>query len=335
VWGDKFGRISVLFGSILIYSSANIANGFVQSLESYALLRFIAGVGLAGELGAGITLVAETLPKQMRGVGTTIVATIGVAGGVTAGIVGDMLHWRTAYFVGGGMGLCLLVLRIIVHESGLYKKSADTHVRRGDFLMLFATRERFFRFLACVLTGLPIWFVVGVLLTFAPEFGRELAISEVPKAGSAILYGYIGFVLGDVASGGVSQILKSRKKALFIFLTITALGIATMLSLKGASIEVYYAACGFVGFGAGYWAVFVTTAAEQFGTNMRATVTTTVPNFIRGTTVPITMSFQALKPTTGIISSAAIVGSTCLLIAFFAIRSLSESFHRDMDFYEH
>jgi MFS family permease len=229
ILGDKKGRLSVLFGSILIYSLANIANGFVTSFEQYAVLRFIAGVGLAGELGAGITLVAEVLPRKIRGYGTTLVATMGVLGAVLAYFMADLFDWRTSYFIGGGLGLLLLVLRMKVFESGIFVKIKDKNIERGNVLMLFNNKKRFFKYLKCILIGLPIWFVVGILITFSPEFGKALGITEPVNAGKAVMFAFSGQVLGDLASGFLSQYFQSRKKIILSFMLISSLMAAVYL----------------------------------------------------------------------------------------------------------
>jgi predicted MFS family arabinose efflux permease len=335
ILGDKRGRLSVLFGSILLYSIANIANGFVTSIETYAVARLIAGIGLAGELGAGITLVSESMPKETRGYGTTIVATVGIVGGVVAAVVGDMFHWRTAYFVGGGMGLALLVLRIGVYESGMFEGIKKQAVRRGDFLQLFSTRERFFKYLRVILIGVPIWYVVGILITFSREFGEVMGMSELPKPGRAVMFSYFGLSVGDLASGALSQVFRTRRKIVFAFVSLSAVGIAAYFLFAHQSITVFYGICLVLGFAIGYWAVFVTMASEQFGTNIRATVTTTAPNFVRGFVVPLTLTFQLLTPRLGLIGSGIAVGVGSLLLAFIALQGLDETFGKELDFVEH
>jgi len=334
IWGDKRGRVSVLFGSITLYSVANIANGFVHSVNAYAACRFFAGLGLAGELGAGITLVSEIMDQYRRGLGTTLVASVGVGGVVAAALVGDLFPWRISYFIGGGLGLGLLALRIFVHESGMFDQLKAKQVRRGDLLLLFASRERALRYLKCILSGVPIWYAVGILITFAPEFGKEFNMLFLPSAGKAILYTYIGLVLGDFSSGLLSQIIKSRKKVMMLYLLITAVGCLKYLSLKSPSLFEYFCVCALVGFGVGYWAVFVTSAAEQFGTNLRATVATTVPNFVRGAVVPLTISFRAYAESVGIINSAMLVGLASIVIAILASASLRESYGANLDYLE-
>ncbi len=334
ILGDKKGRLSVLFGSIALYSLANLANGFVWTIPAYAALRLIAGIGLAGELGAGITLVSELMSKETRGYGTMIVAGVGIMGGVAAGLVGDYFGWRNAYFVGGVMGLALLTLRIGVLESGIFAKVRDSAVLRGDFFMLLRTKENLRKYASCILLGVPIWFVIGILATFAPEFGKALSMPVLPTGGRAVMWFYGGCALGDFASGALSQYLRSRRRAAFIFILATAALSAVYLNLHGAALLPFYATCMGLGFFAGYWAVFVTIASEQFGTNIRATVTTTVPNFVRGSLVPVAWCFQALKPSHGIIVAAGVVGAGTFVLALLALTGLKETFGKDLDYLE-
>src|SRR5665213_1988448 len=292
VIGDKKGRLSVLFGSIFLYSIANLANGFVNSSEGYAVCRFIAGFGLAGELGAGITLVAEMMPKEKRGYATTIVAAVGVFGAVAAFYVARIFEWRTSFFIGGALGLSLLLLRVGVAESGLFGQAKETAKSRGNFLALFSNKPRFYKYLRCILIGVPLWMVVGVLITLSPEFGHILKVRGPVSAGAAVAWCYGGLVIGDIVSGAISQWLKSRVKVVYLFLFISVFSIGTYLSADGVSLEVFYLICGCLGFSVGYWVIFMTIATEQFGTNIRATVTTTAPNFVRGAVVPLTLLFQ-------------------------------------------
>ena len=334
IWGDKKGRLSVLFGSIFIYSIANLLNAFVSSVEMYAILRFVAGVGLAGELGAAVTLVSEVMTKETRGYGTAIVATIGVSGAIFAAIIGELFSWQTAFIIGGILGLILLLTRIKMFESGMYKMLESSNVRKGDFLKLFTSKDRFFRYLYCILIGLPIWFVVGILVTFSPEFGKVLGVTEPIKAGNSILFTYTGLIFGDFASGFLSQIIKSRKKVVMIFISLTFLFVLVYLFASGLTPTMFYGLCVVLGFSIGYWAVFVTTASEQFGTNLRSTVTTTVPNFIRGSVVPITLVFSYLRVSMGMIHAALVVGIVSALIAFFAAYKLEETYGKDLNYLE-
>lgn len=335
VLGDKKGRLSVLFGSIILYSLANIANGMVQTVGQYQVLRFIAGIGLAGELGAGITLVSEIMSKEKRGYGTTLVATIGILGAVVAYFVSQYWDWRTAYFVGGGLGLTLLVLRISVFESGMFKSLRESAVKRGNFLQLFTRRDLFSRYIKCILVGLPTWFVVGILVTLAPEFSKNFGMTDaVATGGKAIMWCYTGLTLGDLSSGLLSQWLKSRKKSLLAFHLFSLGTILFYLTSGNISQDFFYFKIFLIGFGVGYWAVFVTIASENFGTNLRATVTTTVPNFARGALVPITAFFKSLAPSLGIISSAYIVGGVCIAIALTVLYFLPETYGKDLDFLE-
>jgi putative MFS transporter len=337
VLGDKRGRLSVLFGSILLYSLANIANGFVQNIEQYGWLRLIAGIGLAGELGAGITLVAETLPKEKRGYGTMIVASIGVSGAMVAYLVGNKFGWRNAYFIGGALGLGLLALRAGVFESGMFEKTKEANVSRGNFLSLFSNGPRFYRYLRCLLVGTPFWYLVGVLITLAPEFGKHFGLQAPVTGGLSIFWCYFGLTLGDFTSGGLSQLFKSRNRTLQVFIIASAISVAYyLLGLHGASTTLFYAACFLIGYAGGFWALFVTVAAEQFGTNLRSTVATTAPNFARGATVIILPVFQYLKaiPSLGIVGSAGIIGAVLLFLAFFSASTLPETYGKDLNFIE-
>lgn len=334
VLGDKRGRLSVLFGSIALYSIANIANGFVASVPVYAVLRFVAGVGLAGELGAGITLVSEIMHKESRGYGTTIVATIGILGAVAATAVGDLFDWRVAYFVGGGLGIALLLLRIGVYESGMFQAIRAQKVARGNFFQLFRPRARLVRYLSVILIGVPIWYAVGILVTFSPEIGRAMGMAEAPVAGRAVMWCYIGLAAGDFGSGALSQVMRSRLKVVTIFLGLTLLSVAAYFLVGARSLSAFYSVCLVLGFATGYWAVFVTIASEQFGTNLRATATTSAPNFVRGAVVVVTTAFQLAKPALGVSGSAIAVGAVVLLVAFLALRNLGETYGRDLDFLE-
>ena len=334
ILGDKKGRISVLFGSIFLYSAANFANAWVVSVQMYALLRFLAGVGLAGELGAAVTLVNETMTKESRGYGTAMVATIGVMGAILAAVIGEEYNWQTAYIVGGILGLLILIMRISLFESGMYKSIRTSDVNKGQFLKLFTSKDRFFRYLNCILIGLPIWYVVEVLITFSPEFGKFLGVTGPILAGKSIMFTYIGLIFGDFISGFLSQFLKSRKKAVAIFIVLTGIFVIVYLFSHGLSPVYFYSLCVLLGISIGYWAVFVTTASEQFGTNLRATVTTTVPNFIRGSVIPITLVFGLLRIPFGLVYSALIVGVISVIIAFISLYNLKETYGVELDYVE-
>ena len=334
ILGDKRGRLSVLFGSIFLYSVANIANGFVETVPQYAALRLIAGVGLAGELGAGITLVSEIMSREGRGWGTTVVAGVGLCGAIVAALVGAAFSWQVAYFVGGGLGLALLVLRIGLHESGMFESARTRAAPRGNFLDLFANAARARRYLSVILVGLPIWFTIAILVGLSPELSRAMGLPATPDPGRAVMLFYIGGSLGDFASGLSSQMLRSRKRVLALFIGLTAVAMGCYFTLGRTSVSAMYGCCFFLGAATGYWAIFVTVASEHFGTNLRATTTTTAPNFVRGSVVPITSAFQAMKGPLGATTSAAIVGTTTLVIAVAALVSLDETFGRDLDFIE-
>jgi MFS family permease len=333
--GDKFGRIKVLFGSILMYSLANIANGFATDVHSYAIIRFIAGIGLAGELGAGITLVTETMDKEKRGYGTMVVAGIGLLGAAVAATVGKHFPWQTSYFVGGGMGLVLLLLRVGTFESGMFKHVAQTEkISKGNFFMLFSDRKRFFKYLACICLGLPLWFIVGILVTQSPEIGKALGAKDLLNAGTGIMYTYFGIAIGDVVCGFLAQILKSRRKTVLIFQSLSVITVIVYLTSNGLTESNFILICLFMGFAVGYWATFVTIAAEQFGTNIRSTVTTTAPNFVRGALIPITLVFEFFVHRFNIVSAAFIVMGIVTVIAMISVLSLKESFNKDLNYLE-
>jgi MFS transporter, putative metabolite:H+ symporter len=346
VIGDKIGRIELLFGSILLYSVGNILNGFVgqfgagvdaliSPIDQYAILRLITGIGLAGEIGGGITLVAELLPKDKRGYGTTIVVATGVAGAVVAALVYELFSWRMAYIVGGVMGLCLLALRLSVAESGIFKAVAEKeHIARGNFFMLFTSWDRFSRYINCILVGIPIWYSLGIVVTFSPELAPALGIAGKVVAGTSVFWFYCGITLGSVANGLFSQWLQSRKAAIGVFLAGTLLSLGIIFRVPLGSVDAFYAMVFVVGFFTAYWAMMVTVAAEQFGTNLRATVATSVPNFVRGATVLSVMMFEFLRPSTGVVGAAEIVGLLVAAFALLAFFSLRETFHLDLDYVE-
>lgn len=334
IMGDKLGRLSVLFGSILMYSLANIANGFVTSVDQYAWLRFIAGIGLAGELGAGVTLVSEILPAKLRGYGTTIIATVGLMGAVVGNFLSKLYPWQISFFIGGGLGLLLLIARVSVFESGMFLKTKEKEVQRGNFFQLFTKKSRFLKFMGCIFIGLPIWFTIGILITFSPEFARVLGIEGTVKAGDSVMYSYIGLAVGDLISGVSSQLIGSRKKVLKVFMLLTLAFILLYLFMPIKTIEFFYFACFCLGVGVGFWALFVTVAAEQFGTNLRSTTATTVPNFIRGTVIPLTIAFQLLREPLGIIQGALVIGVATIIIAFIALQFIDETYGRDLNFEE-
>ncbi|WP_247235344.1 MFS transporter [Telluribacter sp. SYSU D00476] len=335
VLGDKKGRLSVLFGSIITYSLANLACGFVQDPTTYKALRFIAGIGLAGELGAGITLVSEILPKNLRAIGTSLVAGIGLLGAVVAYFTVEIFDWRNAYFIGGGLGIALLLLRIGVFESGIFEQvKGQKHVEKGNFFSLFTNRERLVRYLKCIGMGLPTWFVIGILATFSNEFGKALGIAEGIKPGLSIMWCYVGLSAGDFLSGFLSHWLQSRKKAVFLLMLFTALCSIGFLYAGINTAAQLYAVATMLGFGIGYWAMFVTIGAEQFGTNLRATAATTVPNMVRGTVVMMTTLYGTFKGTFSVINSGALVGLICFAIGFYCILTIPETHGRDLDFLE-
>jgi len=336
VMGDKRGRLSVLFGSIILYSLANIANGFVQTVDQYALVRFIAGVGLAGELGAGITLVSESLPKEKRGIGTSLVSGLGILGAVVAFFISKFFDWRVCYFIGGGLGFLLLLLRVSVFESGMFKQIKESKVSRGNLFMLFNNANRFKRYLICICIGLPTWYIIGLLISFSKEFASKenLNINGAIDPGASIMYCYIATSLGGILIGFISQWLKSRKKALYIFYAIIIVFMILFFTQHGASASYMYFTCFGLGLGCGIWAIFVTMGAEQFGTNLRATAATTIPNMVRGSLPLIIILFKALREPFTYVTAAWITGAIIMSITIIAVTLSEETFHKDLNYIE-
>ena len=344
VLGDKKGRLSVLFGSIIVYSLANIACGFLPQIDfmdkttAYAALRFIAGIGLAGELGAGITLVAESLPKELRAIGTSLVAGFGLLGAVAAYLTFEVTkEWTTAYFIGGSMGILLLIFRIGVVESGIFKEMEHKKmISKGNFFSLFTSKDRFVRYMKCIAIGLPTWFCIGILATLANKFNGPLGIKGQPLSpGLAIMWSFIGISAGDFMSGFISQWLRSRKKAIVLMMLFTLIGVILMLFGNVKTAQTYYFYCVWLGVGTGYWAMFVTVGAEQFGTNLRSTATTTIPNMVRGMVIPMTLLFNAtILPLQNVIYAAALVGSIAFALGLYCTLTISESHDKDLDFIE-
>jgi predicted MFS family arabinose efflux permease len=338
IMGDKKGRLSVLFGSIMLYSVANFANGFVQTVDQYAMARFIAGVGLAGELGAGITLVSELLPKNKRGIGTSLVAGIGLFGAVFAYFIykvsGD---WRLCYKIGGGLGILLLLLRISVSESGMFNTLKEKNISRGNILMFFNNAKRFRKYMLAILIGLPTWFVIGILVNFSNRFATALYGANNIDSGKSIMYAYAAIAIGDILIGLVSQYFESRKKALYIYYGLTIISGIFYFSPWNNSDTSMYAACTALGFSTGFWAIFVTMGAEQFGTNLRATAATTIPNMVRGSLPLINLTFVGLFQETfkwSMVQSAMVTGVIVMSITLIAAWFTEETFHKDLNYIE-
>lgn len=334
VLGDKIGRKTILFGSIALYSVANIANAFVHDVTTYAVIRFFAGLGLAGELGAAVTLVSEILPTQLRGYGTMLVATVGLLGAVLAGVLAHTFPWRIMYIIGGVLGMALLVTRARLLEPGIFTRIKSQAVRRGDFLSLFTSRDRFSRYVKGILIGVPIWYAVGILIVFAPEMARHLGVRGEVSAIDAVMWCYLGVAFGDMVSGTLSQVIGSRRKAVMIFLSMLAAMVVIYFLLRGIPAWLFYVESFILGFATGYWAVFITIAAEQFGTNLRATVATTTPNFVRGSVALITPAFKVLRQHLSIEAAALVIGAVVIALAWWSIATIAETHDRDLDFIE-
>jgi len=345
--GDKRGRVQVLFGSIVLYSLANVANAFVTDTAQYSLCRVLAGVGLAGELGAGITLVVESMPREHRGWGTMIIVTFGALGAVAASLVGnsggaiaaalglDLMAWQMTYIVGGALGIALLVMRAGAFESGMFRNVRSRNdVEKGNFLALFRTRQRALKYLASIAIGLPVWYVIGVLINKSNMIGPALDVQGEVKVGESVMWGYIGLSVGDLLSGLLSQLMRSRRKVILLYLAFLSVLVLTFLFSEGKSLAWFYGMCLVLGAGTGFWALFVTVASEQFGTNLRSTVTNTAPNFVRGAVIPITLSFMAMREHIGDVAAALVLGAVCISLSLWATLHVKETFGDDMDFVE-
>ena len=341
IWGimaDKKGRLSVLFGSIILYSLANIANGFVQTPNQYALARFVAGIGLAGELGAGITLVAELVTKEKRGLSTSFVAGVGLTGAVVAYFISQNFNWRTCYFIGGGLGFCLLILRVSVFESSMYSSIKQLPVSRGNIFAFFTDKKRFRKYICAILIGLPCWYVIGILIAFSNNFGEKFGISEKIMPKKSTMFAYVFIAIADMLVGFVSHWLKSRKKAMYIFYGLTVVAIILYFNQHGGSAAQMYIICAFLGFATGFWALFVTMSAEQFGTNLRATAATTAPNMVRGSLPLLIILFNWLQNNFGFqtpyITAGWITGIVVMVISFTALYFTEETFGKELNYLE-
>lgn len=334
--GDKQGRLKSLFLSIILYSVANLLNAFVTNYEQYAVLRFLAGVGLAGELGVGITLVAELLPKEKRGLGTMFVATIGVLGAVLGGIFVEIFSWRVCYAIGGVFGLCLLLLRVSVKESKLFEKIESVKgVNRGNFLDFFRSGNLFGRLIICTLIGMPFWFVAGILMPFSPEIAANLGVTDPLLSSRAVAITYLGLAIGDFLSGWLSQVLESRKKALYVFhLSCISLVLVLFFTAGGRGATYFYFMALLVGISAGFWALFVTVAAESFGTNIRSTAATSIPNFVRAAVVPMSLALWPLRQVMEYWQATLVVGVASFAISLVGVVLLKETFGKSLDYVE-
>jgi MFS transporter, putative metabolite:H+ symporter len=334
VIGDKRGRMSVLFGSIIIYSLANIVNGFVHDVTQYSVCRFIAGIGLAGELGAGVTLVCELISKEKRGYATSFIAGVGLTGAILAYFISRAFDWRICYYIGGGLGILLLTLRVSVYESGMFVMEKKEKIQHGNFFMFFNNYHRFRRYMLGIMVGLPIWYIMGILVQLSDKFGKQFGIKDDISPGKVMVYMYVAISVADFLAGIVSQLLKSRKKALYIYYVIMITGVLLYFNQYNGSSTGMIIICMIIGFGTGFWALFVTIAAEQFGTNLRATATTTTPNMVRGSLVLVAILFEYLQKHASFIASGAITGVIVITIGCFALYKTKETYGKDLNFLE-
>ena len=337
IWGiigDKFGRLSVLFGSIILYSTATFANAYAPSFEWYFILRFLAGVGLAGELGAAITLVTEQMPQKYRGLGPSIIGGCGMLGAIVGAYIGAHYSWQFTYQLGGVLGILLLLLRMGVLESGLFNQMKSKTNLKGDLTLLFNRKKNLKKYLSICIIGFPVWFSQGVIMTFTPEIGKAWGMDPIPTVSTVFTFYFVGLALGDLSGGFISQFFKSRKKVIRIYLLLFVLGFIAFFAFGNKSTSLYYSLMLIIGFAVGYSIVLLTLSAELFGTNLRATVTTSSLNLIRATAIPQTLLFQWLIPYVGAVKAAAVVFVLAVLIALWGLSNLEETFDKELDFVE-
>ena len=339
--GDKYGRRKIMFGAILLYSVANLANAFVTDIPQYIVVRFLAGLGLAGELGGAVTLVSEIFSKEKRGYATMIIVTMGACGAIVAALISrtsfhifSLENWQSVYILGGCLGLVLLLMRSMTMESHLFER-ADLSKTRGSLKLLFNDKLRVKKYLACIAIGLPNWYGLGILIKFSEQFASTNNVKGGTVAvGIAIMLLFSGLAIGDLLSGWLSQIFKTRKKIILWYFNLTVPLVLFFLYGKGLSIESFYVLCFLIGLSVGYWVLFVSMAAEQFGTNLRATVTTSVPGMVRGLVIPMTLAYKGLEAYVGNVHSAALIGGLVFLLAYISLNFLSETFAKDLDYNE-
>ncbi|WP_064196084.1 MULTISPECIES: MFS transporter [Emticicia] len=337
IWGiigDKMGRLSVLFGSIILYSSATFANAYAPNFEIYLLLRFLAGIGLAGELGAAITLVTEQMPQKFRGIGPAIIGGCGMLGAIFGAFIGGKYSWQFTYQLGGGLGFVLLILRLGVLESGLFNEMKGKTSNRGDLRLLFKNKDYIKKYISICVLGFPVWYVNGVVMTFTPEIAKAWGMTQAPTVSEVVIYYFLGLTFGDLTGGFVSQYFQSRKKAIRLYLSLYALAAIVFFVVGNQSALIYKGLILFLGFCVGYSIVLLTLAAEQYGTNIRATVTTSSLNILRATVIPQTLLFEFLNPYIGTVNSAMAVGVVAILLAFWGLSNLEETFHKDLNYTE-
>lgn len=337
IWGiigDKMGRLSVLFGSIILYSTATFANAYAPNFEIYLLLRFLAGIGLAGELGAAITLVTEQMPQKFRGIGPAIIGGCGMLGAIFGAFIGGKYSWQFTYQLGGGLGFLLLILRLGVLESGLFNEMKGKTSNRGDLRLLFKNKDYIKKYISICVLGFPVWYVNGVVMTFTPEIAKAWGMTQAPSVSEVVIYYFLGLTFGDLTGGFVSQYFQSRKKAIRLYLSLYALAAVVFFVVGNQSAFIYKGLILFLGFCVGYSIVLLTLAAEQYGTNIRATVTTSSLNILRATVIPQTLLFEFLNPYIGTVNSAMAVGVVAILLAFWGLSNLEETFHKDLNYTE-
>lgn len=335
MWGviaDKYGRKKALFGSILIYSFANIANGYINSVNMYYWLRIIAGFGLAGELGVGISLITENVAKERRTISTAIVSFFGMLGASTGGWFGSIFEWQNCFLIGGFAGLLLLLLRLKVEESVMFNEIKDKNVSKGNIWMIIKNPKTLLTYFFCTLAGAASILFIGVFIQSTPELGKLFNLNIT--AGIALIWYYLGASVSEIIAGLLSKLLKERKAPIYIFYAISLLAITNFCVNVPNSPYFFYLNCLFLGFGLGWWSQLITLSAELFGINVRATAATSIPTFARAWNIPFSNIFKQNIPNLGIVNSAFGIGVIVVSLAIISITMVKETFENDANFIE-
>ncbi len=210
-------------------------------------------------------------------------------------------------------------------------------IQRGNFFMFLNNSKRFKKYFLAILIGLPTWYVIGVLVNLSNRFAKEMYGDNHIESGRAIMYAYVGIAIGDILIGLVSQYFKSRKKALLSFYLLSMVALVLFFSNYNNSDARMYGICGLLGFSTGFWAIFITMGAEQFGTNLRATAATTIPNMVRGALPLINLMFLDLFQKNwgwGLLQSGIVTGCVVMSITMVAFYFTEETFHKDLNYVE-
>jgi MFS transporter, putative metabolite:H+ symporter len=332
-WGkmaDIKGRSWSFMGTILVFSIANIINGLTSSLTVYGICRFIAGFGLAGEMGSGIALICEKVPDEKRSLYLGFVSSLGCIGAVLSGWLGDIVYWRYLFIGSGFAGILLTLLRKNLLEPDLFRKTATLNIPRGQWKTLFQSPPDLIRFILLIFLGIPMWYIIGILWSFSTEMTSTIGLN-IFTSGQAILWGYVGVWMGDMLMPFVSQFLKSRIFTIQICLIMMLLGVIYLFQFQPHSLLSFQLTHIFLGFTIGYWAVYATLCGESFGTNIRALTSTSLPSLIRFSSIPMMIIYQYGRDENEL-NIALGMGLTVLCISMITTYFIKDTFQKDIDF---